>query len=195
MALVGLLEYAERRGVSRRAVQKAIDSGRLKRSVTKDGRQWKLDPEMADLEWDRHTAPEKMRSAEQINRGKAKARGEEVEPESEAPMLPPAAGKGAATYSQAKAAAEGYKAMLLKLDYEERAGKLVDAVKVQREMFEAGRRVRDAVLRTSQLMIGDIAQAAGGLTPEQRAEVLLVTERYLVKALEVLSDGSRTGNA
>ena len=58
---------------------------------------------------------------------------------------------------------------------------------VDRVWFEESRRVRDAIRRTPQQMIGDIARAAGGLTPEQRAEVLLVVERHLVKTLEGLA--------
>jgi hypothetical protein len=36
-------------------------------------------------------------------------------------------------------------------------------------------------------MIGDISRAVGGVTPEQRAEVLLILERHLVKTLEGLA--------
>jgi len=179
--------YAKRRGVSDRAVRKAIDSGRLKRSITKNGNRWLIEPEIADLEWDRNTAPQKVRSAAAINSGKARARGEDVpEPEPEAPPAMP--GRGAATYSQAKAAAEGYRAMLLKLDYEEKSGALVRKAEVERRLAEVAKEVKDAVLRTGMQMIGEIAKAAGGLTPEQRQEVLLVIERHQNKALETLGN-------
>jgi hypothetical protein len=80
--------------------------------------------------------------------------------------------------------------MLLKLDYEERTGKLVSAEDMKRIRFESGRRVRDAVLRIGPQMIGEIAKAAGGMTPDHRADVLLVIERHLVGALEALADGA-----
>jgi hypothetical protein len=80
--------------------------------------------------------------------------------------------------------------MLLKLDYEERTGRLVNAEDMKRVRFESGRRVRDAVLRIGPQMIGEIAKAAGGMTPDQRADVLLVIERHLVGALEALADGA-----
>jgi pyruvate/2-oxoglutarate dehydrogenase complex dihydrolipoamide acyltransferase (E2) component len=49
--LVGLREYARRRGVTLQAVQKAIKSGR----ITPIGGQ--IDPEVADIQWQRNTAP------------------------------------------------------------------------------------------------------------------------------------------
>lgn len=177
--------YAARRGVSDRAVRKAIDSGRLVKSVTRKGNRWLIEPDIADLEWDRNTAPQKVRSAAQINHGKARAKGEDPgEPE---PPTVPGAGRGQATYSQAKAAAEGYRAMLLKLDYQERDGTLVKRADVERQLFEVAKQVKDAVLRLGPLMIGEIAKAAGGLTPDQRQEVLMIIEQHQTKALETLS--------
>ena len=100
----------------------------------------------------------------------------------------PGAGRGQATYSQAKAAAEGYRAMLLKLDYQERDGSLVRKADVERQLFEVAKEVKDAVLRLGPLMVGEIAKAAGGLTPEQRQDVLMIIERHQTKALETLSN-------
>lgn len=183
--LISVAEFAAQRGVSPQAVRKAIASGRLKRGVERKGpRNYVIDPEVATLEWERNTAPQKQRTAEQINAGKARARGEDVQaPE---PVAPPGNKGGAGTYASAKAAAEGYKAMLLKLDYEERSGKLLDKTSVERGFAAAGMQVRDAVMRTSQQMVGEIATAVGGLTAEQRAAVLQVIDRHHVRALEEL---------
>lgn len=49
--LIGLREYARRRGVSLAAVQKAIKAGRI---TTVDG---KIDQEVADIQWGRNTDP------------------------------------------------------------------------------------------------------------------------------------------
>lgn len=180
--LIKLAEYAERHGVSPQAVRKAINTGRLQRSWQREGKLYWIDPEVADLEWGRNTAPQFQRNKEAINAGKRAARGE-GEP---LPPVGPPVGKGGATYASAKAAAEGYKAMLLKLDYEERAKKLVDKAAAERSFAAAGMQVRDAVMRTSQQMVGEIASAVGGLTQEQRATVLQVIDRHHVKALEDL---------
>lgn len=182
--LIKLADYAARHGVSPQAVRKAINTGRLQRSVQRDGKLYWIDPEVADIEWGRNTAPQFQRSKEAINAGKKAARGE-GEP---LPPTGPPVGKGGATYASAKAAAEGYKAMLLKLDYEERAGSLVRKADVERKLFDVAKQVKDAVLRTGLQMIGEIAKAADGLTPEQRAEVLLIIERHQKKALEGLGN-------
>jgi hypothetical protein len=183
--LITVAEFAARKGVSPQAVRKAIKSGRLKRAVERKGpRNYVIDPEIAELEWSRNTEPQYQRTAEQINAGKARARGEEVP--DPGPEPPPGNKGGAGTYSSAKAAAEGYKAMLLKLDYEERSGKLLDKAAAERAFAAAGMQVRDAVMRTSQQMVGEIATAVGGLTQEQRAAVLQVIDRHHVRALEEL---------
>jgi len=170
--LISVVEFAAKKGVSPQAVRKAIRTGRLQRSAQLEkakpkgstGRPgWVIDPEIAEIEWERNTEPGRVRSAAQINAGKARARGEDVEPPGPmAPPDPPGNRGTAGTYNSAKAAAEGYKAMLLKLDYEERTGKLVSAEDMKRIRFESGRRVRDAV----------------------------VIERHLVGALEALADGT-----
>lgn len=55
--LIGLREYARRRGVSLGAVQKAVKSGRI---VLLDG---KIDPEVADIQWQRNTDASRQRGA------------------------------------------------------------------------------------------------------------------------------------
>jgi hypothetical protein len=194
--LISVAEFAARKGVSPQAVRKAIKTGRLERSAQLEktkpkgstGRPgWVIDPEIAELEWERNTEPGLVRTAAQINAGKARARGEDVEPPAPvAPIGPPGSRAGAGTFASAKAASEGYKAMLLKLDYEERSGKLLEKAAAERAFAAAGMQVRDAVLRTSQQMVGEIATAVGGLSQEQRAAVMQVIDRHHVRALEEL---------
>lgn len=177
--LIKLADYASQLGVVPQAVRKAIAEGRIKEGATRDGRSWMIDPETADREWGKNTAPQK-RHSEAIKAGRQR-------------QLAGAASGGdyrGPSMSQAQTIKAGYQAKLLALEYEERSGQLVRADEVKRQQFEAGRRVRDAVLRIGPQMIGEIAKAAGGLTAEQRAEVLLVIERYQVKALEGLADGA-----
>jgi hypothetical protein len=171
-------EYAEQRGVTGRAVRKAIADGRIVKGAVQAGkRRWQIDPEIADQEWQRNTSPAKQRGA-------AAERARELERQQ--PGGPDVLAK-APSHAQAQALRTLYQAKLLELDLKERQGLLVPKADVERVWFEEGRRVRDSLRRTPQLMIGDIARAAGGLTPEQRAEVLLVLERHLVKALEGLA--------
>jgi hypothetical protein len=109
-----------------------------------------------------------------------------------AAVTPPPAGLQSKIPSQAQAASvrTWYQAKLLELDLKQRNEELVPSADMQRVRYESGRRVRDAILRLGPLMIGEIARAAGGLSPEQRSEVLLVIERHHVKALEALADGN-----
>lgn len=185
MALIKAAAFAERMGVSPQAVRKAISEGRLKQAVTRDGRAYLIDEEAGVAEWDRNTAP-------QFQRGRMAARQQAQQGQQQAP--PPATGTaglgGKAIPSQAQAAAVRtmYQARLLELDLKQRQGELVNASDMDRVRYESGRRVRDAILRLGPLMIGEIAKAAGGLTPDQRSEVLLVIERHHVKALEALAD-------
>lgn len=179
MGLVKVAAFAKQMGISPQAVRKAISEGRLKESVQREGRSWLVDDQLAAAEWDRNTAP-------QFQRGRM------AERQQAQAVAPPSAGLQGKIPSQSQAAAvrTWYQAKLLELDLKQRNGELVPAADMQRVRFESGRRVRDAVLRLGQQMIGDIARAAGGLTPEQRSEVLLVIERHHVKALEALVDGN-----
>ena len=176
-------EYAKQRGVSGRAVRKAIASGRLVQGAFREGGRWKIDPAVADQEWQRNTAPQFQRENKGGGRKPAAVK---------APASAPASSADAAmpkVPSQAQAAAVRtmYQARLLELDLKERQGLLVPKADVERVWFEEGRRVRDAIRRTPQQIIGDIARAVGGLNQEQRAEVLLILERHLVKTLEGLA--------
>lgn len=182
MAWVKAAEFAEQLGVTSQAVRKAISEGRLRESVRRDGRAWLIDDERAAAEWDRNTAP-------QLQRGKMAERRQAVEAAAAPPSAPAVRG-GVPSQAQAMAMRTAYQAKLLELDFKQRQGELVNAADMQRVRFESGRRVRDAVLRLGPLMIGEIAKAAGGLTPEQRTEVLLVIERHHVNALEALADGN-----
>jgi hypothetical protein len=180
-------EYAQQRGVSGRAVRKAIATGRLVQGAFREGGRWKIDPAIADQEWQRNTAPQFQRE----NKGGGRVKGEGGRPPRAPAAAPPAAGDAptARIPSQAQAAAARtmYQARLLELDLKERMGQLVPKAEVDRVWFEEGRRVRDAVRRTPQQMIGDIARAVGGMSQQQRAEVLLILERHLVKTLEGLA--------
>jgi hypothetical protein len=179
MGLIKVAAFAEQMGISPQAVRKAISEGRLKDSVQRDGRSWLVDDQLAAAEWDRNTAP-------QFQRGRMAER-----QQAQAAVVPPAGLQNKIpSQSQAAAVRTWYQAKLLELDLKQRNGELVSAAEMQRVRFESGRRVRDAVLRLGQQMIGDIARAAGALTPDQRSEVLLVIERHHVKALEALADGN-----
>lgn len=179
--LIKLAEYAAQLGVVPQAVRNAIADGRIKDGATREGRAWLINPEIANEEWGSRTTPQKRHSAEsKAGRQRQLATGGPA-----AANIP--------SMAQGQAIKVAYQAKLLQLEFEEKSGKLVSVEEMNRKRFESGRQVRDAVLRIGPQMIGEIAKAAGGLTPDQRAEVQLVIQRYLVGALEALADGAGRG--
>jgi hypothetical protein len=183
--LIKLAEYASQLGVVPQAVRKAIAEGRIKDGATREGRSWLIDPEIADREWGKNTMPQRRHSAE-IKAGRQRQLNGGGESDG-------GGGYRGPSMNQAQTIKAGYQAKLLALEYEERSGKLVSVEEMTRKRFESGRQVRDAVLRIGPQMIGEIAKAAGGLNPDERAEVLLVIRRHLVNALEALADGAGQG--
>lgn len=180
MALQKLADYAASVGRVPQAVRKAIAEGRIKKGAIRQGRSWMIDPDVASHEWGVNTAPQYQQS-EATKAGRQR-------------QLAAAAGGGGEyrgpSMNQAQTIKAGYQAKLLALDYEERSGKLTNAESAKRAQYEAGRQVRDAVLRIGPQMIGEIAKAAGGLTQDQRSEVLLIIQRHQTQALESLSNGA-----
>jgi hypothetical protein len=119
MPLVSVRKYAEHRGVSHTAVQKAIKQGRIK--TTADG---KIDVEQADRDWDRNTSP--------VNAPKRAPKSDGA--------------TGGPTYAQSRAVRELYLARLAKIEFEERAGKLISRDEVTVAAFTKARTVRDNLL-------------------------------------------------
>lgn len=138
MAAVSLRAYARHRGVTLKAVQKAIESGRIHPNA--DG---KIDPDRADAEWARNTGPKARRIASTPN--PAPTRGQ--------PRAEPSAG-GGLDYAMARAIIANYEARLVKLDYEERIKKLVKADEVSIAAFNLFRMFRDRLLNMPDRVVG-----------------------------------------
>jgi hypothetical protein len=99
--------YAERRGVSHVAVLKAINEGRIK--AKKVGRSYRIDPDVADAQWDASTNVDHHSSSRS-----------QSQPAQDAGIKGP-------SYNQSRSIKEAYAAKLKKLEYEEAIGKLVSA--------------------------------------------------------------------
>ena len=138
MAAVSLRAYAKHRGVTLKAVQKAIESGRIRTNA--DG---KLDTDRADADWARNTGPKVKRTAAPVPA--AAARAEQPRPE-------PAG--GGLDYAMARAIIANYEARLVKLDYEERIKKLVNSDEVSVAAFNLFRMFRDRMLNTPDRVVG-----------------------------------------
>ena len=64
---------------------------------------------------------------------------------------------GTPDYNTSRAIREAYAARTARLEYEEMAGKLVDADKVRAEAFKLGRTVRDAILNIAERVAAQVA--------------------------------------
>jgi len=157
MAAVSLRAYAKHRGVTLKAVQKAIQSGRIQ--TTPDG---KIDAGQADADWERNTGPKVRRTAASA-------------PPAPPPMEHPraeAVASGTFDYAKARAIIAHYEARLAKIDYEERIKKLINADEVSVAAFNLFRMFRDRMLNIPDRVVGALiaeirkAIRAAGLDPD-----------------------------
>ena len=113
--LISQREYARRRGVTHVAVQRAIKAGRIS---TVNG---KIDPAVADQEWQQNTDQSKPRNRITGNPKQTKTPGEPSEPmdlsSADETIGAPSTATG---YAKARAARELYQAQLAKLELDRR---------------------------------------------------------------------------
>lgn len=122
MAFVSIRQYAKHRGVSHTAVEKAVKQGRIQLT------EGKIDVDAADHDWTRNSSP--------VNAPEPRIR---TRPRIDAPTSGP-------TYAQSRAVRELYLARLAKIEFEERATKLVSRDEVTVAAFTKARTVRDNLL-------------------------------------------------
>jgi phage terminase Nu1 subunit (DNA packaging protein) len=149
---MSLADYARHRGVSTAAVTYAIRDGRI--SVTEVNGKRMIESDRADLEWNENTVHEKKRHTPEGATAKI------IAPKTKrAPPPPPEpdSAETTETYAKSRAQKEHYQAKLAKLDYEKRAGTLVDAHEVQLEAYKIARAVRDALLSIPDRVASELA--------------------------------------
>ena len=185
---MSLRAYARHRGVSLRAVQKALKSGRI--SAREDGR---VDAEVSDTNWARNTAPRPILATSPRSKLTAhnvpvpKTAPERAHHHSETrPFVrqssePPRLESGL-EYSKARAVRESYLARLAKIDFEERTGKLVSRDEMQVVAFNRYRTFRDGMLNIPNRLAAVLAAE----TDPRQVHELLSTE--IRKALTEFSD-------
>jgi len=187
---MSLRAYARHRGVSLRAVQKALKSGRI--SAREDGR---LDADVADENWARNTAPRPQAPARPASKVAATmlatpmAAAERTHHHSDThPVVrqssePPRLESGL-EYSKARAVRESYLARLAKIDFEERTEKLVSRDEMQVAAFNRYRTFRDGMLNIPDRLAAVLAAE----TDPRQVHELLSTE--IRKALTEFSDAN-----
>lgn len=128
--LISPAEYARRRGVSREAVSKAIDKGRISTIAGNNGRKM-IDPEVADIQWAKNT--DTAQAARANSPKAAAAPPSRDEPQGTAYWL---------AHTRREIAAANREEILEK----KLRGDLVDRARVESAAFGIGRMLRDAVL-------------------------------------------------
>lgn len=167
MPVVSLRGYAKHRGVALNAVQKAIQSGRIR--TTAEG---KIDVEVADRDWERNTGPR---------------------PGPERLMITPTPSMrteamqgltGSLDYARARAVRENYLARLAKIEFEERSGKLVSRDEVEIAAFNKFRTFRDGMLNVADR----VAAVLAAETDAVKVHAILTAE--IRRALLEFADGA-----
>lgn len=154
-------------GGSHKAVQKAIEAGR----ITPTG--GKIDPVQADAEWERNTAP----------RPNAKPPHRRIpSPTMHRQPSTPDGAPGGASYATARAVKEHFLAKLVKLQHDERVGALISRDAAYVERFNTARIVRDAVLNIADRVAAQLAAESD----EKKVHEILSTE--LRNALHAIAD-------
>jgi hypothetical protein len=130
--------YARHRGVTHRAVQKAIAAGR----ITK-GRDGLLNPTAVDQQWASNTDETKSRNSVSGNPRRRRRPGD--------PSLPASTdlsttGRADSSYIKSRAIREGYLARLAKLEFELQTGSVLSADVVRVKAFNLARLCRDMLL-------------------------------------------------
>jgi len=175
MPVVSLRAYARHRGVSLKAVQKAIEAGRIR--TTPDG---KIDTERADAEWERNTSPQQRVVPAPVRKSPAVA----PRPAAELPPRTDFSGAGSLDYAKARAIREQYLARLAKIEFEERSGKLISRDEVQVAAFNKFRTFRDGMLNIPDRVAAMLAAESDS----HKVHEILTTE--IRKALLEFADGT-----
>ena len=147
---MSLRAYARHRGVSLRAVQKALKSGRI--SAREDGR---LDADVADANWARNTAPRPQPPVDSQQASGSKPAKPAPPPRTSTitprpvrrrePSEPPRLESGL-EYSKARAVRESYLARLAKIDFEERTASWSAAMRSRSRRSTGSAQFRDGML-------------------------------------------------
>lgn len=177
--LISPAEYARRRGVSREAVSKAIDTGRISTVQGDTGRKM-IDPEVADIQWAKNTDPAQSARA---NAHKAAV-----------PPSPRSDDQQGSAYWDAHTRREIAAANKEELLHKKLAGELVERAKVENAAFGIGRMLRDSVLGLPTRLAPELAPMTDAFAIETKlrdalrkvlADIAKITADDLAKAIGV----------
>lgn len=147
-------EYANHRGISQPRVSKMLKTGKIPASCIKRISGKKLiDMDKADAAL--AESLDRVYNPNPEPRRKGSKKKNPTVPEMK--QTADKAGTGGMTLSKAQQVQAQYKAALLKLEYESKSGKLIDAEVVEVETFNFARRVRDAIQNVPDRICAELA--------------------------------------
>jgi hypothetical protein len=167
LELITPAEYSRRRGVSKEAVSKAIEKGRITTIPGENGRKL-IDPEVADIQWAKNT------DALQSQRANA--------PKGERGQQPGGGGSGGgigdggdsgSAYWDARTLREQSEAAIADMKRRQMEGDLVERKRVEEAAMRIGRMLRDAVLGVPTKLAPEVSHLSDAWEIEQRLSAAL----------------------
>jgi len=194
--LMGFREYARHRGVALRAVQKAIEAGRIQ--TVGEGRDRKIDAELADRAWSDNTDPARQSllhtAGPQAGAGpaaRASDAGSQAGP-ADAGAAPeddePPAPNDSAEYRAARTAREQVRLQRDQLALQQELGSVVQLADAGRLLFTAFRTLRDSVLNVPARVRDQVASLTDAAAIEQLLDAELATAVSVLNPERVLID-------
>jgi hypothetical protein len=179
MPKVSVKEFAKHRKITEQSVSRYITTGVIPAAAkTKVNNRIQIDQEMADAHIDANITPRRILLA-----GGGVAKSTAPLPENAADIIGAPKAHGGLSYTDARAWAQRYKAALLKVELEEKQGKLIDAEAVKAAAFNKGRMLRDSLLNIPDRMAAILAAESDQI---KIADILAAEIRA---ALDELSGG------
>lgn len=169
-------QYAKHRGIHGRSVRRYLADGSIPESaLIREGRLLFIDQAKADRALSKHTTTRKELLGDgRLPPAEKAAPGQQIQTTERA-------GTSGLNFHEARTLKERYHAALLKIELDEKTGRLVDSEKVKISAFNLARQVRDALLNIPD-RIGPIVAAE---RDQLKVAELLTTE--IRTALEGLS--------
>jgi len=185
---MGVTEYARHRGCELRAVQFAIQRGR----ITKDANGL-IDSDKADRDWERNTNHAQARygkkrrdrdPASDVQGGKTRAATwaakHKAAESAAATQSDPDRLSSSMSFANARAAKEIYEARLKKIELEERLGNLLSRKAVEVAQYNRGRIIRDALMNIPNRIAAQLAAETDPAACHDllEAEIRMVLEEF-----------------
>jgi hypothetical protein len=177
MIKVKVEDYAQHRKITARSVWRHLASGLIPKSaVIREGRRLFIDQAKADKALGAITSRKEI-----LGRAEPKVKKTAEPTDQEKVKTAARGGTSGLSFHEARTVKERYKAALLKIEFDEKMGALVDAEKVKLTAYNTARQVRDALLniptrisailaaesdqnRVAEILTGEIRQALEALT-------------------------------